>query len=199
MRRVRDGVDRRPHPRVIGGDEPDDRHHEVGGVERVTTERLRERAGCLVPALGHDRIGDFVPAHFPPVDAGAGVETVGQRDGTVQRNPAHELAVQEVAARAPDLPDAVVLFLPPFRGEVGQVSEEPARDVVDAVQLLRQSMDRVEQLAVHVELSLVPGAVADPYRRAALPAGEVGELALAQVVFAPDAVHDLQVGTLAHL
>ena len=81
------------------------------------------------------------------------------------------------------------------RGGVGEVDEE--RRVARArvpVELLGEPVRRVEQLAVDVELALVPRAVADPHRRAVAPARQVRELALGEVVLAADAEHDLQVG-----
>ena len=103
-----DGVDRRLHPGVVGGDEADDRHHQARGVELVGPERLGERADVVVPAAGHDRIGDLVAGDLPSVDPVERVEAVGQRDRTIERDPAHQLRVEEVAGLAPDLPDALV-------------------------------------------------------------------------------------------
>ena len=59
-------------------------------------------------------------------------------------------------------------------------------------ELLAVEVQRVEQLAVDVELGLVPGAVADPHRARVAPAAQVRQLALGQVVLAADPVHDLQ-------
>ena len=51
---------------------------------------------------------------------------------------------------------------------------------------------RVEQLAVHVELGLVPRAVADAHRPAVAVTGQRVELVLRDEALAADAVHDLQ-------
>ena len=53
-------------------------------------------------------------------------------------------------------------------------------------------VERVQRLAVDVELQLVGGAVADPDRAGAAPALEVVERLLDQVGAAVDPVHDLQ-------
>ena len=42
---LRGGVDRREHAGIVGGEEADDRHHQVRRVELVGAERLGERAG----------------------------------------------------------------------------------------------------------------------------------------------------------
>ena len=89
-------------------------------------ERLGERADLVVPAPGHDRVGDLVAGRLPPVDPVERVQAVGERDRPVERHPAHQLGVQEVAGLAPHLPDALVLLLPAGGGGVGQVGEEPA-------------------------------------------------------------------------
>ena len=53
-------------------------------------------------------------------------------------------------------------------------------------------VERVEELAVDVELGLAPGAVADAHGRRVAPAAQVRELTLAEIVLAADAVHDLE-------
>jgi hypothetical protein len=53
-------------------------------------------------------------------------------------------------------------------------------------------VQRVQELAVDVELDLVPGAVADANRRRVAPPAQVAEHALGEVVLAADPVHDLQ-------
>jgi hypothetical protein len=82
--------------------------------------------------------------------------------------------VEEVAGLAADLPDALVLLPPAARRGVGGGRQEPAGGRVDLAELLDQALGRAEQLAVDVQLPLVPGAVADPYRAAAAPAVQVG-------------------------
>ena len=42
----------------VGGQEPDDRHHQHRRVEIVAPERLRERARAFAPTLGQDRVAD---------------------------------------------------------------------------------------------------------------------------------------------
>ena len=53
-------------------------------------------------------------------------------------------------------------------------------------------MERIEHLAVHVELELSGGRVADAHRLRALVAGQPVENDLEQPPFATDAVHDLE-------
>src|SRR6266540_3378099 len=60
-------------------------------------------------------------------------------------------------------------------------------------QLRDQPLRGPEQLAVHVELALVPGAVADPHRPAVPPASQVPQLPLGEVPLSADPEHDLEV------
>ena len=57
-------------------------------------------------------------------------------------------------------------------------------------------MQRVDDLAIHVELALVDGGVADPDRGRALVAGQPGGLPLGQAALTGHAVHDLHVGRI---
>ena len=63
----------------------------------------------------------------------------------------------------------------------------------------RQGGGGIEELAVDVELALVPGAVAHPDRGAGAPAGQAGQFAFGQVALPADPVHDLQVGAAGQL
>src|SRR5919106_5047759 len=51
---------------------------------------------------------------------------------------------------------------------------------------------RVEYLAIGVQLGLFPGGVADAHRLAVAPSLEMRELAFAEIDLAPHAVHDLK-------
>ena len=93
---------------------------------------------------------------------------------------------------ATDLPDSLILLLPLGGGGVGAGDQETPGVLIDRADLVGQLPGRAEQLPVDINLSLAPGAVADPNRPAVLPARQVTEFALAEVVLAADAEHDLQ-------
>ena len=95
---------------------------------------------------------------------------------------------------AAHLPDALVLALPVVADPVDHAADPQPRVVADRLAVLVEQIDRVQQLAVDVELQLVVGAVADPHRTRAHVAVEVIEHLLGQVLLAVDAVHDLQAG-----
>jgi hypothetical protein len=59
--------------------------------------------------------------------------------------------------------------------------------------VVREAVNRAEQLAVDVKLTLLPRSVADPHRGRSSPTLQVRQLALGQIPFAADAKHDLQV------
>ena len=97
-----------------------------------------------------------------------------------------------MARLAAHLPHAGVGLAPAPRGGVREIGDEPLDLRVELAELLAVQVQRVEQLAVDVELGLAPGAVADPDRGGVAPAAQVRQLALGEVVLAADPVHDLQ-------
>ena len=137
---------------------------------------------------------DVVPGPLPALHLVLGAELSGQRDGAVQRHPAHDLRVHEILLGAADFPDALVLAGPAVRGGIGDGDQEGPGGRIELADLVAQPADRREQLAVDIDLALVPGPVADPDRGAAPPAGQVGKHPLGQVPFTAHAEHDLQVG-----
>src|SRR6185503_14339157 len=122
------------------------------------------------PALGEDRLLDLTPPVRPVLDAVGGVDQLGEGDGAVEGDPAHQLRVHEVARLAPHLPDPLVLVLPAMAGGVGEVDEERAALGLELRDELREPGGGVEQLAVDVDLALGPRTVPDPDRRAPTPA-----------------------------
>ena len=70
-------VDRGQHSGIVGGKEPDQGQHQVGGVELVGAEGLGEGVGPVAPAFGQDRLTDLVLRLLPCLDSVGGVETVG--------------------------------------------------------------------------------------------------------------------------
>ena len=101
--------------------------------------------------------------------------------------------MREVLAPAAHLPDAVVGLVP----DVLQMRDQRALERPAASSSARPAaapdVQRVQHLAVDVELHLPRRGVADAHRRGALVAGQPGHLVLVQPPFAGHAVHDLQV------
>src|SRR5215211_8264257 len=93
---------------------------------------------------------------------------------------------------AAHLPHPRIGLRPAPGGGVREIRHERLDLGVEVAQLLPVEPERVEQLAVDVELNLVPCAVADPDRPRLPPPTQVGKLALGEVVLASDAVHDLE-------
>ena len=102
-----------------------------------------------------------------------------------------------MAVGAAHLPDAGVLLPPAVLQPPQQHLQQrpPSRIAGDAVH--GRLVGGVNQLAVHVQLQLRGGGVADPDRQRAVEAGQPVELALVQPPLAGDAVHDLEVGGIA--
>ena len=110
----------------------------------------------------------------------------------VERGPAEHLGREVVARLAAHLPHPGVGLVPAACGRVGEVRHEPLDLRVQLAEPLAVEPQRVQELAVDVELRLVPGAVAHPHGRRVAPAAQVGEGALREVVLAGDPVHDLE-------
>jgi hypothetical protein len=93
----------------------------------------------------------------------------------------------------PDLPDAGVRFTPRLRDAVGDLRNVLCGGVVDPVPARRrEAPDRVEDVAVDVELHLIRSAVSDPDGTGGAVAVERLQLLLVGVVAAVDAVESLQ-------
>ena len=95
------------------------------------------------------------------------------------------------------LPDALVGLVPVLADPVDDAADGLPAVVGDRPSVLVVEVDRVDHLAVDVELELVGGAVADPHRAGASVALEVVEDDLLEVGAAVDAVHDLERARLA--
>ncbi len=92
-----DPIDRRAHPGIIRGDEPDQRQQQIGGVQRRIVVRLGESAQRCIIAV-RQNVGANLVAHDAPAEkVRLQVQLLGRANATVERNPAHDLRVHEVA------------------------------------------------------------------------------------------------------
>src|SRR5882724_11173713 len=107
--------------------------------------------------------------------------------------------MKEVPGRVADLPDPMVRLAPAPEGRVGHGAKKSRRLGRERACLLAQPLHRAQQLAIDVELALVPGAVPDPHRTAVTPAAEVRQLALRQVALSAHPEHDLEVPLVPEL
>src|SRR5262249_37917467 len=111
---------------------------------------------------------------------------------TIDRDPAQHARVEKLALAAADLPDALVGALPVRAHPVDQPAHVAPQVVRDRLTVLVEQIDRVEQLAVDVELELGDRAVADPDRTRAHVAVEMRQLLFREILAAIDTVHDLE-------
>src|SRR4029077_3372569 len=73
---------------------------------------LDERSAGGVPAALHDLVVDPVADGAPAGDVGGQAALVGDPDGALDRDPAHQPRVRVVAAAAAGLPDPLVGLVP---------------------------------------------------------------------------------------
>ena len=167
-------VDRREQARIIGRKEAL-RAPSSDSTRRASSDPndwVKALAVSLQPLLTMACV-DLVPYPTPFVDAIVSVEAIGEHNRAFERDPTHQLRVHEVARLAAYLPDPVIGFVPVPRGRVGDTHEERLRVRRQVGEVVGEPVDGIQQLAVHVELPLVPSPVADPHRRAVAPARQV--------------------------
>jgi hypothetical protein len=158
-------------PFVRRGEEADERHQEDARVELGRAEALRERLLLGVPGLRQDVGVDLVSERGPAFHRPFAAELRAEPDGAIERDPGHDLRVREVTVRAADLPDPGVLRAPARLEPVEELPDERPRVVVGLPAVQASAVERVHHLAVHVELELLRGGVADPDGRGSLVAG----------------------------
>ena len=66
------------------------------------------------------------------------------------------------------------------------------------IELIEKSVRGAEQLAIDVDLALVPRVVTDPDWAGVAPATQMRQLPFGQVLLAADTEHDLQLSTGVH-
>ena len=186
---VIDGPD---HSFVVGGEEPNERHHQQAGIEFDGSIELGERPDLGVPPLlanlGMDRIPDDAPL------VGRSLQTVDfdTANGAVESDPGHDLGVGERPTRTTDLPDSVVRIGPVVDEESHDRHLDPPDDLVHGDAVGASPVDGVHELPVDVELELPGGGIADPHRRRSLVSGEPVDLQFGQATLTGWSVHDLQ-------
>src|SRR5262249_37873219 len=109
----------------------------------------------------------------------------------VQCDPGHDFRVREMPPRAANFPDALVWTPPGLFNKTHQRLFHAPTVLVVFQSVLAGLVKSVEYFAVHVELKLLEGGIADPHGPGVLVAGEPVEFDLGQPSFAAEAVHDV--------
>src|ERR687888_386282 len=189
-----DRIDRPLHSLVAGGEEADERNQEQARVEAFRTVRLRERRERRVVSAAADLGVDLVPKLAPPLDGPLEPVFLDGSHGSVECDPAHDLRMRELPTWPADLPQPLIRLAPRRLEVLEQLAlQRPCRRL-DWQSVCAALEQRVEHLAVDVELQLLARLVADTHRRRALVSGQPVELELRQPPLAADPVHDLEVG-----
>ena len=109
----------------------------TSGISRLDASRASEPKDCTnasrlgVPALRHDLLVDLVADLQPARPVGREGPLVGQPQAAIERDPAHELRVDEVPPAAAHLPDALVLPPPVVAQPVDQSPQARPAVVAD--------------------------------------------------------------------
>ena len=131
----------------------------------------------LTPSLFKYCPLDFLASGSPAPDAVLCANHVSKLNGAIQRHPAHQLRIKKVTRLTAHLPNSLVLFLPAHGSGVGQMDQKLLGSVIDGFQLFPQQVNGAQEFAVNVNLSLVPGTIANSNRAARSPPRQVGKLA----------------------
>src|SRR5262249_8772270 len=131
---------------------------------------------------------DVPPALHGPLEP----EALHALHGAVERDPRHHLRVRERPARAPDLPDALVVLSPRGFDELDQRAFDAPGVLVDLDSETARKVERVRDRAQHVELDLAGRGIADADGVTALVARQPRHLPLRHEPLAGNAVEDLR-------
>ena len=108
----------------------------------------------------------------------------------VHRHPGHQATVGEFLLSTACLPDALFRRVPVGHQPVHHLAELCPALMTHAPGSLVGVIDRVHQLAVNVELTLVGSSISNTHRAGSTPALEVVERVLVEIAGAVDSVHD---------
>ena len=156
-----DRLDRPAHARVRRGQEADERDEQEARVQLLRRVRLHERPELLVEAVradvGVDLVAQGAPALHRPVQR----VLLDRAHGAVERDPRHDLRVDEVPPLAADLPDALVRLAPDLREVVEEDLLQVPRVLQELEPMRARLVQRVDHLPEHVDLQLLARGVAD--------------------------------------
>lgn len=185
------------HAGIADWKEADGRDAQQRRVEDLRAVRLGEAAELRVVAAAADVAVDFVTHATPSLDRPDAAVLLDGFDGAVERDPRHHLRVREMTAWTADFPDAFVGLIPTTLERLAnRALERPARTFGrDA--LSPRLVERVEHLAVNVELQLRERGVPDPHRSRVLVSGQPVDRPLVEATIAFDAVHRLQLARIS--
>jgi hypothetical protein len=124
-------------------------------IEARCTVVLGKRADLLVPRLlAHLRVDPL--ANLPPAVCGPlAAVALHELDASVEGDPGHHLGVREVAIRSANLPHSRVGLVPVLLEPPEQDDDERPRLVRAPQAVLPRLVERVDHLAVDVELPLL--------------------------------------------
>ena len=126
---------------------------------------LYEGAALRVPAALRDLPVDRVPGRHPADDVGGQSPLAGNAYGALDRHPAHQPGVGELPPAAAHLPESLVGLVPVLVHPVDDLADFLPAVVGNRRAVLVVQVDRVNELAVDVELQ--PAGAALPTRTGA--------------------------------
>src|SRR6185312_740952 len=136
-------------------------------------------------------IMDFRANLFPAVERTLFAKFFNRADGAIEGYPRHHFREHEVPSAAANLPNALVRLRP----DLFEVRDQRFLQSPACLQLGQafspRLVQRIENLAVDIQLKLLRGGIPDPYRLRSFIALQLSQLKFGQPPFSGDAVHDL--------
>lgn len=160
-----DPVDGGGDSRIIGRQKPDQRYAEIAGVHGVRGVVLDESVLSRVDAPSQYLRADDLGRTNPFFDLRTSpFESRGELDSPVQRDPAHDLRVNEVIGPGPDLPYAVARISPSFFCLIRDSAEQFPPALGQRFASGYQVVSAVQNFAVNVLLELDVRLVPNSHR-----------------------------------
>src|SRR5207247_8649585 len=137
----------------------------------------------------------------PPGKIGLQVQLLGRSNATIERNPAHDFGIQEMAWAAAHLPNTAIRLLPVVTHMLDQHTHHlPHRAIQFLTTTLKTpltpvEMDTIEHFSEYIQLFLPGCRVPDTYRARTTIATEMWQFSLDQAAFTSNTIHNLEVIT----
>ncbi len=175
----------------------DQRDHQQARIERFRPVVLREGVALRIESLLADLVVDLLAHPAPLIERALHAELLDRPHRPIHGYPGHHPRVRELLAGPAHLPDSLVRVLPVVDNELDEVARQRPGLLVGADRELTREVQRIQYLAVDVELELCRRGVADAHRPRVLIAGQPIDLELGQAALTGWPVQGLEGGRIA--
>src|SRR5687768_17044237 len=136
---------------------------------------LHKGAFLRAPELGEDLMIDGIARRDPGGERPGKGALPGEPHAAIDRHPAHQAGVEKFLAAATHFPNSLVRLLPVFADPINEADEVLPKVMRDRRAPFIVEINGVQELAMDVELELIPGGIADANRLRAAISAEMRE------------------------